>query len=103
MACKLVGTERQVPVARELTVKVKRALREQVRGLLVEHLFELGIAIAGVVACGTTGVISIKLLVGIVDAAAGQVEADFVVLTVHLWVPQRGLDDLEFAVDVNLL
>ena len=30
VACKLVGTERQVPVARELAVKVKRALREQV-------------------------------------------------------------------------
>src|SRR6516162_1133898 len=56
-------------------------------GLLVEHLFELGIAIAGVVACGTAGVIFIKLLVGIVDAAAGQVEANFVVLAVHLWVP----------------
>src|SRR6516162_9119697 len=56
-------------------------------GLLVKHLFELGIAIAGVVACGTAGVIFIKLLVGIVDAAAGQVEANFVVLAVHLWVP----------------
>src|SRR6516162_7332347 len=55
--------------------------------LLVEHLFELGIAIAGVVACGTAGVIFIKLLVGIVDAAAGQVEANFVVLAVHPWVP----------------
>jgi DNA polymerase-4 len=29
-ACRLMGTERQVPVARELAVKVKRALREQV-------------------------------------------------------------------------
>jgi len=27
MACKLMGTERQVPVARELALKVKRALR----------------------------------------------------------------------------
>ena len=30
MACKLMGTERQVPLARELALKVKRALREQV-------------------------------------------------------------------------
>ena len=30
MACRLMGTERQVPVARELAVRVKRALREQV-------------------------------------------------------------------------
>ena len=30
MACRLMGTERQVPVARELALKIKRALREQV-------------------------------------------------------------------------
>jgi DNA polymerase-4 len=30
MACRLMGTERQVPVARELAFKVKRALRDQV-------------------------------------------------------------------------
>jgi DNA polymerase-4 len=30
MACKLMGTERQVPVAQELALKVKQALREQV-------------------------------------------------------------------------
>ena len=30
MACKLMGTERQVPAARQLAVKVKQALREQV-------------------------------------------------------------------------
>jgi DNA polymerase-4 len=30
MACKLMGTERQVPVARELALKIKHALRDQV-------------------------------------------------------------------------
>jgi DNA polymerase-4 len=30
MACRLMGTEQQVPAARELALKVKRALREQV-------------------------------------------------------------------------
>jgi DNA polymerase-4 len=30
MTCKLMGTERQIPVARELAAKVKRALRDQV-------------------------------------------------------------------------
>ena len=30
MACRLMGTERQVPAARELALKVKRSLREQV-------------------------------------------------------------------------
>jgi DNA polymerase IV len=30
MVCRLMGTERQVPAARELALKVKRALRDQV-------------------------------------------------------------------------
>jgi len=30
MACRLMGTERQVPAARTLALKVKRALRDQV-------------------------------------------------------------------------
>src|SRR3979411_2823800 len=30
VACRLMGTKRQVPVARELALKIKRALREQV-------------------------------------------------------------------------
>jgi DNA polymerase-4 len=34
MACRLMGTERQVMVARELALKVKRALREQVGACL---------------------------------------------------------------------
>ena len=34
MACRLMGTERQVPVARELALKVKHALREQVGACL---------------------------------------------------------------------
>jgi DNA polymerase-4 len=38
MACKLMGTERQVPVARELAVKVKRALREQVGECLTRSI-----------------------------------------------------------------
>jgi hypothetical protein len=38
MACKLMGTERQVPAARELAVKVKRALRES--GRRVPDLFD---------------------------------------------------------------
>ncbi|HUN98607.1 MAG TPA: DUF2130 domain-containing protein [Bradyrhizobium sp.] len=33
MACRLMGTERQVPAACELALKVKRALREQVQSL----------------------------------------------------------------------
>jgi DNA polymerase-4 len=35
MACRLMGTEQQVPVARELALKVKSALREQVGECLI--------------------------------------------------------------------
>jgi DNA polymerase IV len=35
MACRLMGTERQVAVARKLALKVKRALREQVGECLI--------------------------------------------------------------------
>jgi DNA polymerase IV len=35
MACRLMGTERQVPVARELALKIKRVLREQVGECLI--------------------------------------------------------------------
>jgi hypothetical protein len=41
MACRLMGTERQPAAARELALKVKRALREQVGECLTcsIHLF----------------------------------------------------------------
>jgi nucleotidyltransferase/DNA polymerase involved in DNA repair len=41
MACRLMGTERQVPIARELALNVKRALREQVGDCLT---FSIGLA-----------------------------------------------------------
>jgi hypothetical protein len=48
--------------------------------LPVEQLFELGVAVPGVVAWRTAAIVFVKLLVGIVDAAAGEIEADLVVL-----------------------
>jgi DNA polymerase-4 len=38
MACKLMGTERQVPAARELAMRVKHALREQVGECLTSSI-----------------------------------------------------------------
>src|SRR5207244_4166387 len=51
-----------------------------------------GIAISGVVTWGTTGVVLVELLVGVVDPAAGEIEADLVVLAHDL--PRRGQADL---------
>ena len=67
--------------------------------MAIEQLFELGIAIAGVVARRAAAVILVELLVGVVDTAAGEIGADRVVLARDLGKPARGLDDLEFAVD----
>jgi hypothetical protein len=65
--------------------------------------FELWIAIAGVVALRTAGVMLEEISVGIIDAAARQVGADHVVLAGDLRKPIRRLDGVELAVDVDLL
>jgi hypothetical protein len=70
--------------------------------LLDEALFELGVAVAGVVALRAAAVILEKLLVGVVDPAAGVVEADLVVLAGELGKPFGGLDRVELAVDPDL-
>jgi hypothetical protein len=43
------------------------------------------------------------LLVGVVDAALGAVDADRVIFAVDLREPVGGLDRFEYGVDINLL
>ena len=62
-----------------------------------EQLLDLGIAVAGVVALRLAGEVLEIVLVGIVDAVAGGVEADRVVLARDLGEPLRGLDDVDSA------
>src|SRR6516162_5563455 len=71
--------------------------------LPVEQFFELRIAIADVVARRAAGVVLVELLVGIIDAAASQVEADLEILAIHLGIPESSLDDLKLTVDEHLL
>ena len=71
--------------------------------LLDESLLELRVAIGGVVALRAAAVILEELLVRVVDAAAGIVEADLVILAGELGKPVRGLDRVEFAPDPDLL
>jgi hypothetical protein len=59
-------------------------------------------AIARVVAFGAAAVILEELLVRVVDAATGVVEADLVVLAGELGEPAGGLDRVELAVDTDL-
>src|SRR5262249_32333498 len=62
----------------------------------------LPIAVAGIVALRAAAIVFEELLIGIVDAAAGIVEADLVVFAGELGEPVGGLDRVEFAVDPNL-
>src|SRR5215472_9689785 len=71
--------------------------------LLLELIFELGVAIAGVVTRRTAAIVLIELLVRVVDAAAGEIEPDLEILAIHLGVPKGGFDDLELAADKYLL
>jgi hypothetical protein len=68
-------------------------------GLRNEWLLQLGIAVAGVIALRAAAVVLEELLVRVVDAAAGIVEADLVVLAGELGEPVGGLDRIELAVD----
>ena len=71
--------------------------------LLDEQLLAFRVAISGVVALRAAAVVLEELLVGIVDAAAGIVEADLVVLAGELGEPVRGFDRVELPVDPDLL
>src|SRR6267154_711550 len=71
--------------------------------LLLEQFFELGVAIAGVVALRAAAVILIELLVRVVDATAGVVHADLVVVPRHLGEPVGGVDRFELAIDPDRL
>ena len=71
--------------------------------LLVEQLLDLLVAVVGVVALRAAGIVLVELLVGIVDAAAGQIEAERVILARDLREPVGGLDHVELAVDIDLL
>src|SRR3984893_7328542 len=103
----VVEDDRAGPVLCQLSFDLPHQLSTRSRvgfhRLPIEQLFELGIAIAGVVAWRTTAVVLVQLLVGIIDAAAGEIGANHVVLARDLGKPARGLDDLELAVDEHLL
>src|SRR5215204_7625522 len=60
--------------------------------LLVDHLVELGVAVFVVVALRTAHVVLVEILVGLVDAVAGQVQRDDVVLAVEAREPLRRVD-----------
>ncbi len=71
--------------------------------LPLDHLVELGIAIAVVVALGAAGEVLVEGLVRVVEPVAGQVEADRVISPHHLRKPLRRVDRLELGIDIDLL
>ena len=71
--------------------------------LLLEQLLELAVAIAGVVALRAAAVVLVEHLVGVVDAAAGVVLAELVIVARDLREPVRSVDGIELAVDPDRL
>ena len=63
---------------------------------------DLVIAIAGVIAVGAADIGFVEFLVRLVEAALGDRDPDCVVLADDPRKPIRGVDNLEFAVDVDL-
>ena len=77
-------------------------LRVGFHRLLSKLLFEFRITVTRVVAFRAATIILVELLVWVVDAAAGVVLADLVVLARHLGKPVGGLDGIERAVDIDV-
>src|SRR5258708_4638604 len=71
--------------------------------LLLVHLFELGVAIVRVVALRAARIVLEEIGVRVVGPAAGQIAGDHEILAGDLWKPVRGLDDVELAIDIDLL
>src|SRR5271165_5009715 len=72
-------------------------------GLPVDQLVHLRITVPVIVSFRTTGVILIKILVGVVQRVSGKIGTNRVVLAHDLRVPVGSVDRFELAVDVNLL
>jgi len=70
--------------------------------VLVDQLVGFGIAVPSIVARRSGIVILVEHLVGIVDAAFDRHGADREVLFRHLGVPERGIDEIEFGVEINV-
>src|SRR5215472_16024631 len=71
--------------------------------LLVDHLVELWITVAIVVALSSASEILIQSLVRVIEAVSRQIETDGIVATHDLGKPLHGVDHFKLAVDVDLL
>src|SRR5215831_2902769 len=94
-----VGQELAVDLPHDLAALVGVGLGR----LHVEQLLDLGIAVAGIVALRLAGEVLVEVLIGIVDAVAGGVEADRIGLAADLGEPLRGLDDVDLGIDPDPL
>src|SRR6202047_1676113 len=71
--------------------------------LSIDQLVDLRIAVAGIIPFGATHVVLVKLLVGVVDAALGDVEADREILARDPRIPLSGVHGFEHPIDIDLL
>src|SRR6185295_15611782 len=71
--------------------------------LLIEKLVDLSCAVLRVVGLRVAGISALQHRVGIIDADAGGVEGDGVVLFGETIVPDRGFDHLELGIEMHLV
>src|ERR1700730_11128413 len=71
--------------------------------LPVNQFVKLGIAVFDVVSFRSAYVVLVEILVGVVDAVAGEIERDSEILAVEAREPLGRVDRLKLAVDVDLL
>src|SRR5216683_1571310 len=64
----------------------------RLRRLLVDQFVELGIAVFDVVSFRAAYVILVEILIGFVDAVAGEIECDRKILAVEPWEPLGRID-----------
>src|SRR6202047_2244865 len=64
--------------------------------LLLVHLLELGVAVVGVIALRTAGIMLVEIGVGIIDSRPRQIGADHEVLAGDLGKPIYGFDSIQF-------
>jgi hypothetical protein len=69
--------------------------------LFVEQRLQVLVAVVRVVALGAAGIVLVEGLVRVVDAVAGEVEADGIVVARDLREPLARLNRVELRVDID--
>src|SRR2546423_70762 len=72
-------------------------------GLLADHHAAARSGTTDEITLCRTDIVLVKLLVGVVDSALADIEADGKIFAHDPWIPLSGVDGFEYAVDINFL